>query len=359
MGVLDRVFRRINTAGNLAVSLPTTSPYSPAPQLPQMVITDLFPEGELNKLPLTRENAISIPAVSKARNLLVATIAKFPLRAIRVDANGNETDVTSDHAWLYRTNSTVSPYERLAWTVDSLFFYGCAVWLTDRGAPDKEGRRPILSAEWCPPAAWQIKEIDGELRLHVDGVPIADDRFILINSPFEGLLNVGQSTLRGARDVERAWVGRARNPIPMVELHVTDDALDPDEVKLFVDSWALARTGENGAIGYTPPGLEVRTHGEVKAELMVEGRNAIRTDVGSFTNIRVAMLDGTIGVDSLTYTTKDGERNSFYEFDLPFWTDPITARLSLDDVVPRGTRIRFDMYEAYNPPTPTGAPVED
>jgi hypothetical protein len=62
----------------------------------------------------------------------------------------------------------------------------------------------------------------------------------------------------------------------------------------------------------------------VKADLMVEGRNAIRTDVGSFLNIRASMLDGTMGIDSLTYTTTEGEKNSFYEFDLPFWTDPIT-----------------------------------
>ena len=71
------------------------------------------------------------------------------------------------------------------------------------------------------------------------------------------------------------------------------------------------------------------------------------------------MLDGTMGIDSLTYTTTAGEKNSFYEFDLPFWTDPLAARLSLDDVVPRGTRIRFDLYSEYNQPASTGVRVED
>lgn len=346
-----------------AVHLPITSPYSPAPELPPIVLTDVLGEDAVKNLPMTRDVAIAIPAVSKARNLLVATVSRFPLRAIRTDSNGVESDVTKEHAWLHRTNGSVSPQERMAWTVDDLIFHGVSLWLLKRGVPEGEGenrRRPIIEAEWCPRANWSIGDRgDGVQAILVDGVAIAEDGYMLINAPFEGLLNIGQRTLRGARDTEQAWVGRARNPIPVIELHQTDDSLEPAEAKTFVDTWAKARTQENGAIGYTPPGIEVRVHGEARAELMVEGRNAIRTDIGSFLNVRVAMLDGTVGVDSLTYSTKDGERNAFYEFDLPFWTDPITGRMSLDDIVPRGTRIRFDMYEAFNPPTRTGATVED
>lgn len=358
MGVLDSLLRPFSAASS--VMLPTTSPYSPTPQLPQMVIADLYSDADLYDLPLSREEAMRVPAVARSRNLLVSTIAKFPLRALRRDpATGVDTDVTSDYAWLYRTNNSVSPYERLAWTVDDLIFHGCSVWLLDRGAPAEGGRRPILNAEWCPPRHWRIVNDNGELRLHVDGVAIADERFLLINSPFEGLLNIAQRTLRGARDIEKAWVGRIRNPIPLIDLHRVDDDMTDTEVTDMVKAWSAARRNDEGAVASTPASVQLQVHGEIQHELFVEGRNAIRTDIGSFLNVRVAMIDGTIGVDSLTYTTKDGERNSFYEFDLPFCTDPITARLSLDDVVPRGTRVRFDMYEAFNLPTPTGAPLED
>lgn len=360
MGLLDLFTGRTHRLVS-SVALPISSPYSPSPELPQMVITDLLGDDTFKNLPLDRATAISIPAVSKARNLLISTISKFPLRAIRTDANGLDTDVTSQHPWLFRTNGSVSPQERMAWTIDDLVFYGFSLWLLDRGAPvaSEGGRRPILDAQWCPKSSWTIAPVDGIPRVIVDDVPIADDRFMLINSPFEGLLHIGQRTLRGARDTEDSWAGRAKNPIPIIELHQLDDTMTAEEAKEFVTAWATARTQPNGAIGYTPQSIEVRVHGEVKADLMVEGRNATRTDIGSFLNIRAAMLDGTIGVDSLTYTTKDGERNSFYEFDLPFWMDPMTSRMSLDDIVPRGTRIRFDMYEAHNAPTPTGARVED
>lgn len=351
VGILDSLgIRRSRDLLAHAGTLGVTSPYSPHIELPPILARDLFDEETLEKLPIDRARAISVPAVSKARNLLVSTVAKFPLRALAGDQL-----VTPQPTFLYRTDSNVTPYERMAWTVDDLIFHGYSLWLVTRGTRTSEGRRPILDAEWCPTHLWTIT--DGHIL--VDEQEVADEDVILFNSPFEGLLNIGTRTVRGAIDQEAAWVGRAKNPVPMVELHQTDDTLTDDEVQAFVDAWAAARTAKNGAIGYTPPTIELRTHGEVKADLMEEGRNAIRTDVGSFLNIRASMLDGTAGIDSLTYATTEGERNSFYEFDLPFWTDPIEARLSMDDVVPRGQRIRFDKYEAFNGPTPTGAEVED
>ncbi|MET0725925.1 MAG: phage portal protein [Leifsonia sp.] len=298
---------------------------------------------------VSRQVAMGVPAVSKARNLLVSTVAKFPLVAVN-----REGLLTAQPTWFYRTDSDVTPYERMAWTVDDLIFYGNCLWLRKNGV-EQDGRKPILDAYYVPRRDWTIT--DGNIL--VQEQPVADDEIIFINSPFEGLLNIASRTIRGARDQENAWVARTRNPIPLIELHQTDDSLEAEEVPAFVQAWADARMSDNGAVGYTPPGLEIRVHGTAVTDLMIEGRNASRTDIGSFLNVRASMLDGTIGIDSLTYTTTEGERNAFYEFDLPFWTDPIAARLSMDDIVPRGTAVRFDMYSAFNPPTATGPNPED
>ncbi|MDJ0336433.1 phage portal protein [Salinibacterium sp. G-O1] len=314
--------------------------------LAAIVYADVLGADAAAGMPLSRAEAIQIPAVSKARNLLVSTIAKLPLVALDKDGALGEQPT-----WLYRTDGLVSPYERLAWTVDDLIFYGVSLWLTERGAAGQ-----ILNAEWCPPQLWKIT--DGHVL--VNDIAVDSQDYILFNPPFEGLLNVGSRTLKGARDTEKAWTGRMRNPIPLIELKVTDDSnLTQAEVDAYVKAWAAARQAENGGVSFTPAGMEVRVHGEVKADLMQEGRNAIRTDVGSFLNVRAALLDGTTGIDSLTYTTKDGEKNSFYELDLPFWTNPIEHALSVDKVVPRGQRVRFDRIELDNPVLPTGVPTED
>lgn len=334
MGLLDLLSGR--RAANL---LSFASPYAPASTtLSPIVALDLLGEDIVANFPVTREIAITVPAVSKARNLLVSTIAKFPLEAWKDDAKLREQP-----RFLYRTESAVTPYERMAWTVDDLIFYGYSVWLTKR---DEAGN--ITEAEYCPHKFVTIT--DGNIL--IDEQPAKADEIILFNSPFEGLLTVGARTVRAALDQEKAWAGRAKNPIPLIDLHRTDDDLEDAEVTAFVNAWATARTAENGAIGSTPASIEIKTYGEVKADLMVEGRNAVRTDVGSFVNVRASMLDGTMGIDSLTYSTTEGERNSFYEFDLPFWTDTITARLSMDDVVPPGTFVQFNKYSDPNLPVP-------
>jgi hypothetical protein len=353
MALLDTfTARRARSLYAASSTMGIASPLTKSPTMSPIVITDVFPDLDPNSVPLTRAAAIGIPAVSKARNLLVSTIGKFPIVALKAGVA-----IPSQPTFLTRTESNVTPHERLAWTVDDLIFYGYSLWTITRGTKQNGSLyAPIVSAEYVPFDLWKIE--DGEII--VDDDPVDDLDVILFNSPFEGLLTIANRTLRGAIDQEKTWVARARNPIPMTELHVTDaGALDDAEIKAFVDTWSKARRGVEGAVGYTPAALEIRTHGTEAPDMSVEGRNAIRTDIGSFLNIRASMLDGTMGIDSLTYSTTEGERNSFYEFDLPFWLDPIAARLSMDDIVPRGTYCRFDMYNTFTTPAPTGPIVED
>lgn len=350
MGILDLFTAR--RASSLLDGVQVNAPWASTDSLAPMVISDLL--GHDIRLPITRALAITVPAVSKARNLLVSTIAKFAL----VNKRGDE--VLTSPGFFYRTSSNVTPYERMAWTVDDAIFEGDCLWRVYRGVkPEGQKFGPILVADYVPRSLWGVRDGVIWIKDFIDGPEriAQDDEVLYFSFPFEGLLNIAGRTLRGALDQEAAWVGRSRNPIPLIELHQTDDTMTEEEVEAFVQAWATARSSENGAIGYTPPSLTIETHGEVKADLMIEGRNAIRTDVGSFLNVRASMLDGTMGIDSLTYTTTEGERNSFYEFDLPFWTDPIAARLSMDDVVPRGQYVEFNMYT--NPNTPAAPAKED
>lgn len=353
MGILDRLgITRGSRVTASAHKLGITSPYVPAGDpLPPILVTDLLTEEQRAKLPLSRDEAMTVPAVAKARNLLVASIAALPLVAMRGG------DVLSDQpTFLYRTDSAVTLYERMAWTVDDLIFYGCSLWTVTRGERTNDGRRPITDAEWVPQNSWGIEE-DGTITVY--GSPVAASEVVIFNHPHEGLLKLARRTIRGAVSLEESWTARASSPVPIIELKILDDQLTQDEVDEYVKSWAEARKSPNGAIGATPPSIEIKTHGDLPTDLYGEGRNAIRTDVGSFTNVRASMLDGTTGIDSLTYTTKDGERNAFYDMDLVFWTDYIEARLSMDDVVPRGQRVAFNKAAQQATPPATGTPRED
>lgn len=314
-------------------------------QLSQIVWSDIF-GTEANII--SRADAMTVPAVAKARQILVSTIAKYPMRAY--DVNGL---LAEQPAWLQATDGEVSPWHRMAWTIDDLVFYGWSLWGVERDAFGN-----ILKADRCPIERW---EIDPNGAIRIDDQIAEDGSVILIPAPFEGLLKVASRTIRGGTKLERSWVGKATNPIPAIELHATtDDPLEQEEVVALVQAWADARNDENGAIAFTPHNIEARPHGNTEPSLLIEGRNFLRIDIGAFLGIPASLMDASLSTASLTYSTTEGQRNEFADFTLPYWLEPIQQRLSLDDVVPSGQRIRFDLADLFtttqNPISPI---VED
>jgi hypothetical protein len=354
MGIIDTLLGR-NRAVN-SVTYGIASPWAETSLAP-VVISDVF-GFDIAKLPMTRELALTVPAVAKARNLIVSNIAGLPLEALH--GEGPLSPATQP-AFLYRSNTPVTPYDRMASTVDDLIFYGKSLWLVERGTlQEGSAHAPILSAEWCPPEMWKIE--NGAVV--VNDVPQGEEAYILFNVPrFPGLLKWGVTTLNGARDTEQAWTDRMKSPMFMVELHrIEDGNLSQEEADAYVAAWrAKYVAGGNSAVGYTPPEIEIKTHqGSMgAADLFLESRNAIRIDVASFLNIPAVAMDASLAEASLTYSTTEGNRNVFFD-ELKFWTQPIEAQLSADAVVPRGQRVRFDKGEQTAAvASPTDAPEQD
>ena len=320
------------------------SPFATDGQLQQIVWSDIL--GTTEVLPVTRAEAMTIPAVVAARNIIIRHIAGTPLVA-------QERDITlaDQPAWLQHTTGASTPWHRMAWTLDDLLFTGWSLWWVERSGG------AIQSATRVPYEWW---EIDADGHLLVNAKPVNEDEVILFAGPNEGLLEYARRTIRAARNVEEGWAGRVRSPIPLVELHqTTPDQLDDDEAQALVDSYATQRLDRNGAVLYTPYDVEVRTHGAVETDLFVEARNAIRLDIGNFTGLPAEALDGSLSTASLTYTTQEGTRTELGEA-LRLWFEPVEQRLSQDDVVPQRQRVRFDWSERATPtPAPTGPTTED
>jgi len=144
-----------------------------------------------------------------------------------------------------------------------------------------------------------------------------------------------------------------------MEIHHADPdtPLNDAEARALVAAYNKARRDPEGATVFTPSHVELRPHGaNADSGAMVEARNAVRLDVANFTNLPAALLDGSVATASLTYVTTEGKRSEYVELSLTPWIEDIQARLSLDDVVPRGQRILFDMTEILSvEAVPTGS----
>lgn len=335
------------------------APWAPPNNLVSVALPDLYEMFGITSWDLmTREIAMQIPAVFRARAILLSLIPDKPLKAYA----GAEL-VTPQATFLYRTPGIISPWQRMANTIDDLIFYPYSLWLTERGAV-RNGRKDILNAQHCPYGRWRVNEI-GQIEI-LTPVPdeaerwevASEDEVILFPGPSEGLLYYARQTLQGARALDNAWVSRAQNPAPITELHLTDDvALDDDETIATRDAWVAARRSANGAVAVTPSNVQVIDHGAADAPLLIEGRNASRLDIAAFFNLPGAILDASQAQSTLTYVTEQNTRASVYDLSIPYWIRPIEGRLSQDDIVARGQSVRFD-FSTLAPAAP-GPVTED
>ena len=303
-------------------------------------------------LPMSRVEALAVDAVSRGRDLVCTTIARAPLVALTVD-----TPLPVQPSWLTATDTTTHPGNRVLWTVDDLMFTGWSLWARDNGADGFP-----LRVDRVPRDRWSFDAVG---RVEVDGELASDREVILIPGPHEGILVRNAQTIRAAARLERAAAARAANPVPLVELHQTVDvAIDDEERDAVLRGFGQAVTAANGGttgVAFTSYGIEARAIGGNTdgAASLVESRNYAAVTAARVIGVPAAMLDASSAGASLTYETTSGRRAQFVD-EVRAYSDAIEWRLSLDDVVPRGTRVAFDVEELTTlTPAPTGPARED
>lgn len=297
---------------------------------------------------LSRAQAMTIPGVARGRGIILSLIADVAL----VDYRASER-LEQQPTWLYRAPGWQGPWQRMARTLDDHIFYGMSLWGCVRGSASS-GLKPIVQAWHISRDDWEFDEAGRICVIDEDGqmMPADEDEVILIPGPSDGLLTIASRTMRGAVDLEHAWISRAKNPIPALDLHETEETnLELEERQEVVDQWAQARLDPNGAIASTPFNIEARVLGSVDPNLFIEARNAARLDIANFFQIPASVMDASTATASLTYVTTEGNQSTLDTMTVPYWIRAIEDRLSQDDIVPVGHVVRFTFREGYTEPS--------
>jgi len=302
------------------------SPWASPNHLLPITVDDRLATGAV-----TRAYAMRVPAVARARRLIVGTIARLPLY---VTTAGERID--RQPTWLSRTDGPVSPFHRMVWTVDDLLFHGWSLWALAR---DVDGR--VIAADRVPFELWST---DDNGRVLYDGRPVAADEVALIPSLDEGVLITGADAIRHAADLNAAASRAAKTPTANIELHQTGGPpMTNDQIDALVTKWAEARRGMNGGVAYSNQTIEVKEHGSFDAHLLVDGRNAAAVDIGRVMGIPSQMLDAQLPHASMTYQNFQARNTELVDFALAPLMGAIVARLGMDDLVPRGSAVEFDV----------------
>lgn len=286
----------------------------------------------LDQRPITRAEAMALPAIARGRNLICGQTARLAL--VAQTAAGRLGDQPSIVAAPERFRARALT---IAWLTDALMFHGRA-WLivTERLYTGKPAH-----VVWAPEHAISWDAQRG--RMLAWGEPVDAQDVIRIDGPHEGLLNYGRAPLRAAVALSRAAARAADNPVPSIDLHqTTGDKIDEKQIDALVNRWISARRGKNGGVGFTNQTIEAKVLGQPVEQLLIAGRQQAEKECAQLLNLPGWAVDAAVQGSSLTYSNVPSRSRELLDYTLTPYTDAITGRLSLDDVLPRGTWATVD-----------------
>ena len=290
------------------------SPVADNSNLERITFESLF--GDLDNLPVGREQAKRLGVVSRAVQIISGQISLMPMVAMK----GTKA---TQNAFITQPEKLRPRIATLRDTVEDLIFTGTAFWkITGYDSAGQVRNAKYISGE-------KAKDVPASELIYFEG-------------PHTGVLRGGAgAALRDARKARKAARLAAANPVPSVELHQTQgDPLTPEEIRGLIDSWNANQSRSKTA--FTNQSLEVKTHGQAAEQLLAKSLEDSAIELARLFNLPAWAIDGAVHGSSVTYSNSPSRARELVDFTLAPYMESIAQRLSMDDVLPRGTWCRFD-----------------
>jgi phage portal protein BeeE len=287
---------------------------------------------------------MSVATISRARDLMASVISCMPLKMYNEMWNGDEMEQVNiaPRTWLRQPDPSVTYPFLMAWTFDDLFFYGRAFWYitarTQDGYPTAFTRLPAGSVTtqdqagpvWFAPS----KEV------YFQGNMIDPKDLVQFLSPIQGIVYMSEQTVATALKLEGARYRNAESSIPAGVLKQTGgEPLSATELADLASAFNAARaTNQTAALN------EFLSYTETTATpdkmLLIDAANYQALECARLTNVPPYLVGVSTG--SYSYQSSEQARADLYIFGVKAYADCIAATLSQNNVLPRGTYVKFD-----------------
>jgi len=303
-----------------------------------------FTEGE------ARNRCMSVPTISRARDLIASVIGCMSLRMYNEVWNELDEEMMQIHiaprSWLRRIDPAVPNNFILSWTFDDLFFYGRAMWyITSRtadGFPASFQRLPMGSISttdmvgpvWFGPS----KEI------YFNGNQLDPNNVVQFLSPIQGITSMSTQSVGTALKLEAARYRNSASSIPAGVLKQTGgEPLSGQELADLASAFNAARaTNQTAALNEYLTYTETATSPDKM--LLIDSAEFQAKEMARICNVPFYLVGCDVG--SYSYVSNDGARADLWTFGAKAYAECITSTLSQNNVLPNGTYVEFD-YEDY------------
>jgi phage portal protein BeeE len=299
----------------------------------------------------TRQEAMEVPAVARARSIICGTAASLPLHAYNKATNAEIYGRTI----LEQPDPALPTAVVMSWTFDDLLFHDVAYWQVLSVSP--EDGRPVHARRIDPLRVTFNTEglagivVDG---FWVDGVQVpmqgVGSLIVFYGLGTGGILTRAGRTIKTALDLEKAVSRMAEEPAPAMYIKNSGVDLPAAQVSSLLASWKAARMQRSTA--YLSGNLEVQAFGfdATQMELSANRMNTA-TEIARLMNIPAWYLNAES--TSSTYSNTLQERRSLIDLSLMPFLISVEQRLSMDDITPMTQRVRFEVEEYLR-----GTPME-
>jgi HK97 family phage portal protein len=313
--------------------------YAPA------VMTDGFSYLTPAFLPkVERDVAMSLPAIIRCRNLIAGTIASIPLHLYRKSTDQR----IGMPKWLEQPVINQPRSVTLAYTVDSLLFYGVAYWRVTEVYQD-DGRPARF--EWIAPTRVSFftdanNYYVTQYQLDGSAVPMSGvGSLITFQSLNEGILNTGATIIQQAYRVQKAAYEAAVSPMPTGIIKNTGADISENEVAALLSQWKSAR--QRGSTAYLTSTLDyMPSQFSPKDMGYVDLIQNLTTQIARLCNIPAYYLSADEN-NSMTYANVQDERKQLISLALQPYITAIETRLSMDDMTNSQNYVRFAIDDTF------------
>jgi PAS domain-containing protein len=293
-----------------------------------------------------RARAMSLPTVTRSRDLICGTIGNLKLEMYREVWSENEREMSeidlAPRSWIGRIDKSVTNNFILSWTADDLLFTGRAFWwIVERSADGYP-----LNFTRLPSNMVQTLDQQGGIfygpsnQIQFNGMPLDSRDVIQFLSPIEGLNFTSRRAIETALRIEEARVRNASSSIPAGVLKITEgEPMSAEDLQQLAAQFNLARMTNQTAV--ISQGL---TYTETSATpdrmLLIDSADYSAKDLSRAMGVPPYLVGVSTG--SYSYQNASQSRIDLVTFGCLPLMNCIAETLSSDNVLPRGTKVRFD-----------------
>jgi HK97 family phage portal protein len=293
---------------------------------------------------MDRATALQVSTVSRCRNLICGVISYLPLELYK-KSTGQQLQ---SPLWLEQPDIRQPRAVTLAYTVDSLIFYGVSYWrVTSLYADDG---RPS-GFEWVANTRVTVTTdaMGYEVAYYaVDGkqVPMSGiGSLVTFQSLLPGVLETGARTIQAALDVQKAAAVAAATPMPTGIIRNQGADLPEAQVQGLLAAFKSAR--QNRSTAYLTSTLDYQTVGFSPKEMTYnESSQYLSTEISRLMNVPAFMVSADMN-NSMTYQNVLDSRKEYVAYSLQPYICAVEERLSMDDITAHGNVVKFNIDETF------------